>query len=90
VTTNTSYNELDEFFPRRPGENAALALLAKRKLARRNKRAVIIDRNGMVSINCAHQYLDERLGVTEADVNIRAATRCRPGRKAGVPIIRKM
>ena len=90
MITNTSYNELDEFFPRRPGENAARTLLAKRRLARKNKRAVIIDSDGMVSINCAHQYLDERLGVTEADVDIKAATRCRPGRKAGVPIIRKM
>ena len=82
-------NALDKHFGKQT-ISALTVMSAERKLRRGNKRAVIVAKDGSLSVNCAHQRYDERLGVQAEHVDLRSFTRCKRGRKAGTPIIRKL
>ena len=83
-------NALDKHFGKQKVSQCSL-IKAELALGRGNKRAVIVHADGTVAVNCAHERYDERLeGVTVDDIDLQQYTRCKPGRKAGTPIIIKL
>jgi len=78
-------DELDEWF-KESGIRELRRRRAQAALDKKNKRAVIIRPDGTVSINCTDRYEDRRLGFKAGELDVRGATRCRTGRKAGTPI----
>jgi len=59
---------------------------AQKALDKRNKRAIIVHRDGEVAVNCSDSHEDQRLGFSAAELDVRGATRCRDGRMSGTPV----